>query len=451
MITSKHLIETQIPYHIRESNPLFTKFLEYYYEFLEQEKINQIIQDVLTYGNNELAEEYFLKNMFEELKILPINISANRQIVAKHIYDIYRSKGTDTGLKLLLKIIADVEVVINKPYDNVLKASDGIWMQENFITVQLKTGTIPGSFDSFSLIQNKIEYILASSRIEVVNPSTVRFYYTTNVPIYPQVNDLIQIKENDITVFVGIVIKSPVRIDIQDGGSGWSVGQIITFPGIRNNTIAKVSKIDSQGAITRISILEYGFDHSENEILEISPYGARPINARYTIDIETTAPNVRTHTLKIYDGTIGISESIKGYQIGFSNSSYFLSDYNIYDYNANETISVVTNIEKRLADSYITIEEWLESKATLVLNFGAYAKMPGRWQNDNSQLSNQFSVLQDNKYYQIYSYEIESLANPNIYKGTANLVHPAGTAMFTRHIIEQTVESSKTITPGIIT
>ena len=83
MLTTKHLIETQIPYHIRESNPLFTKFLEYYYEFLEQSKINSIIQDVLSYGNNDLAEEYFLKNLFEELKILPdeISVSAHSRVM----------------------------------------------------------------------------------------------------------------------------------------------------------------------------------------------------------------------------------------------------------------------------------------------------------------------------------------------------------------------------------
>ncbi len=449
MITSKHLIETQIPYHIRESNPLFTKFLEYYYEFLEESKINSIIQDILSYGNADLAEEYFLKNLFEELKILPSDISVNRRLIAKHIYDLYRSKGTETGLKLLLKVVTNIDANLNSPYDNVLRASNGVWSQENFVTVKIKSGELPSSLEKLILIQDNIEYTLSTTRYEITTESSIRFYYTTAIPISPIAGNTVYINIDNYAVFVGIVELSPHKIVVQSGGKGWQVGQIIVFPGNGKDTIAKVSKIDSNGSALRFDIIQYGFGHSENAMLEISPYGARPLNARYTIDIETTAPNVRTHTLKIYDGIIGASEKISGTQIGFNNTSYYLSDYNMYDYNGNIVINVENTVSQQTDNANITIEEWLESKAILILTFNNFAKMPGKWLNDNGQLSNEFAVLQDNKYYQINSYEIESYANPTSYKQIAQLVHPAGTVMYTRHIIDQVLQDPISITTEV--
>lgn len=449
MLTTKHLIETQIPYHIRESNPLFTKFLEYYYEFLEQSKINSIIQDVLSYGNNDLAEEYFLKNLFEELKILPDEISVNRRLIAKHIYDLYRSKGTEQGLKLLLKIVTNVDANLNLPYDNVLRASSGVWFQENIITVKIQSGDLPAYVDNIVLIKDNIKYTLSITQYEIVSSSLIRFFYTTKIPVNPSINDNVYIIVNNNTVFTGQIQLSPNKIIVPSGGKGWQLGQIIVFPGIGKDTIAKVSKIDSNGSALRFDIIQYGFGHAENATLEISPYGARPLNARYTIDIQTTSPNVRTHTLKIYDGIVGISEKITGNQIGFNNRSYYLSNYNIYDYNGNNVINVENNVSVQSDNSGLTIEEWLESKATLILAFDNFSKMPGKWLNDTGQLSNEFAVLQDNRYYQINSYEIESYANPTTYKNVAQLIHPAGTVMYTRHIIDQVLYDPITITSEI--
>lgn len=451
MITTKHLIETQIPYHIRESNPLFIKFLEYYYEFQEYSKLTEIIQDVLNVGNYDLTEEYFLNNLFEELKILPNDIYANKRLIANHIYDVYKSKGTHDGIRLLIKIITNVDSIINLPYDNVLKASDGIWSQENFITSSTFLGTVPVNVDSIQIKTNDIINNVFVTRQEVIDQSTVRFYYKPNKDIHPSLNDFIYIRNDSNILYQGKVDLSPNRIHVQTGGKNWQLGQVIVFPGNGKDTIAKVSKLGINGSIEKLDIIQYGYGHSVNASLDISPYGARPLNARYTIDYVVTAPNVKTYTLKIYDGTIGSNETIIGIESGLSADPYFLSDYNLTnDYNGNVVLSVQNSSSIDTSDnSSITIEEWLESKATLILVFDTYSKLPGKWLNDNSQLSNEYTVLQDNRYYQLNSYEIESIAEPSTYMSTALLAHPAGIALYTKQILTDKINRTTNITSSV--
>lgn len=73
--------------------------------------------------------------------------------------------------------------------------------------------------------------------------------------------------------------------------------------------------------------------------------------------------------------------------------------------------------------------------------------MPGRWADASGQISNQEIRLEDNKYYQQFSYDIESTTNPTVYNGLARTVHPAGLALFSTYILERTIA----ITPVVVT
>lgn len=88
-----------------------------------------------------------------------------------------------------------------------------------------------------------------------------------------------------------------------------------------------------------------------------------------------------------------------------------------------------------------------ETEATLTLTTGVIGKMPGRWADASGQISNQEIRLEDNKYYQQFSYDIESTTNPAVYTSLAKTIHPAGMALFTTYILERTIA----ITPSILT
>jgi hypothetical protein len=235
-------------------------------------------------------------------------------------------------------------------------------------------------------------------------------------------------------VYVGKLLKSPTSLEIIDGGDSWQIGQVIIVPGVGANTIARVTSIDANGAITGTEILEYG-NHSENQTLSISPYKYKPSGS--TIDITKvltgTNPDVYTHTIQISDYIDGVEESIVGVSDAVSGVSYFLEDYVERGYNGSTVIAYVSYLPQNSSitqDTGLTIEEWLSSRATLSYSFSNLVNTKGYFKDDRGQLSNQFIRLQDNYYYQAFSYVIETLRDIREYRNILNITHPAGTKRF---------------------
>lgn len=73
------------------------------------------------------------------------------------------------------------------------------------------------------------------------------------------------------------------------------------------------------------------------------------------------------------------------------------------------------------------------TEATLVIKTAATGRLPGRWADQSGQISNQEIRLEDNFYYQQFSYDIESEVNPAQFLTLANTVHPSGTKIFTTY------------------
>ncbi len=95
------------------------------------------------------------------------------------------------------------------------------------------------------------------------------------------------------------------------------------------------------------------------------------------------------------------------------------------------------------------IESPLGCTATLGFTTGAVNVKTGRFKNSRGMLSD-VNRLQDNYYYQNYSYVIRSNVPSNKwYDIVKNTTHPAGTQLFGELIIEQTVDFSEFITVPI--
>ena len=82
-------------------------------------------------------------------------------------------------------------------------------------------------------------------------------------------------------------------------------------------------------------------------------------------------------------------------------------------------------------------EDWEEDyNAYVKFYFNNSITLPGEWLDDKGQLSNQDIRLQDSYYYQQFSYDIISTVNSDYYQNLANAIHPAGTKMFTTYVME---------------
>lgn len=118
-------------------------------------------------------------------------------------------------------------------------------------------------------------------------------------------------------------------------------------------------------------------------------------------------------------------------------NNYFLNNYASQDYNNNAPI--ITIIEEVLKsdatinlniDPSLSIDKWLSSRVILQHNFSTITKTRGRFDDNSGQPSDIANKIQDNYFYQPFSYLVESKINIDDYRQLLNITHPAGTKQF---------------------
>lgn len=96
------------------------------------------------------------------------------------------------------------------------------------------------------------------------------------------------------------------------------------------------------------------------------------------------------------------------------------------------SISLSTSETNSVSYNYseLTFEEWVASRATLEFTREDIIKTKGYYTTDESQISNSETRLQDNYFYQLFSYLIETTKTEKEVEGILNQFHPAGMKYF---------------------
>lgn len=431
-LPTNFVIEKQVPRFVRENHPKFIQFLEKYYEFLDQdENINDYIKNVIDYIDPDKTSLDFLLNFFDELKGMPKNFVADKRLLAKHIYDLYDAKGTAKAIELLFRILFNEKVEITYPSENMLIASDGRWKQDIFITISPKNGNL--------LLNSAYTYTLEnndSTEVYKIFPSSIQYDLLTNTyRVFFPATETARISEgqffivNNLSnkIFSGIVVKSPYKLNIISGGKSWQRGAIIKIPGNNFDTIARVINTDEDGKLTGLEILQYGYGHSENQTITTSPYSQKPTNSNVDITYSGT-----TYTVNVTD-YLDYSSNVIGITSGATADSYYLDDYSSDMYSGSDIINVDYNTSTTSGvntNNDITTQEWLDSRTVLVYKYDIVGRPKGDWNSDRGKISTTSIRLQDNYYYQLFSYAIKTEKCINRWKNAVSLFHPAGLKFF---------------------
>ena len=447
MVNTDKLVPYQVPEFVRNDYSKFIDFLRAYYSFLKQYdlQITSLRDPDLTADNLVL----FLKQEFAS-KFPQASIDDRKLI--KTIREIYRSKGTINAIKLLFRIFYNESVKVTVPNEFILRSSDGVWEQFSFITVQQTFLRAGYTLDLNTLASLRIEndkgiFFVDIEKAEEVSAGIYRFYFRSfkSVPFDPIQQTVDYFSASGELLFRGLLIKQPSRLSIKTPGQGWKRGQIFTIKGTKRDTICKVTSVGSKGQIESAEIIDYGFTHSENQVSIVSPYNQKPSVSDINIDKEIIGYNPFTETFS-FKYTVNIGDAISSAEEHFSAKTYnntskiFLynaEDYFAEIYNASDaliTISSISNFGTTpanfISSEDITVEDWFKSLATVVLNYDYETKLPGRFLSDRGFISSPVSRLQDNYFYQLFSYVIESTKNINEYRKLINEIHPAGLKFF---------------------
>lgn len=129
------LIEKQVPGFIQEDYPLFVRFIEAYYEFLEQKQVNQD-NDLYTRAK-ELISITDIDNTLDEfedqffnsyLTLFPKNTLASKNLLIKNSIPFYLAKGNEKSFKYFFRALFDEDIDIHIPKNDILIASGGKWI-----------------------------------------------------------------------------------------------------------------------------------------------------------------------------------------------------------------------------------------------------------------------------------------------------------------------------------
>lgn len=239
-----NFVENQFPQFYKEDGENFILFVKAYYEWMEDSwgqegdgyggPIREA-RELLSYRDIDDTVirflEYFQKKY---LYGIPFNVIVNKRFLLKHILDVYRSKGTIQCYKLLFKLIYNEDVDVYLPGKDVLRVSDGIWIEPKYLEVtdtdnlnSLKGKVIVGlSSKTTAVVENVIS--------EPINKNIVHKLFITNMS--PKGGDFIvgerivdEVYQKDQTVIdvSPIIIGSLNTIDVYNSGVEFNVGDVL--------------------------------------------------------------------------------------------------------------------------------------------------------------------------------------------------------------------------------
>jgi len=131
------LVSEQFPAFYQQEGPKFIEFIEAYYEWLDQQGPIFHSRNLLETADIDFVSNQFLDHFISKfMNGIPSNILTDKRLLEKHILDIYRAKGSIGGLKLLFRLLYDMDINVYLPKNDMFMASSGKWTRRKYIEVE---------------------------------------------------------------------------------------------------------------------------------------------------------------------------------------------------------------------------------------------------------------------------------------------------------------------------
>jgi len=264
------------------------------------------------------GDEFFQLLKDEVNSGYPSTSQADRRLLYNRIRDLLQSKSTEEAYRFLFKAFFDENIEIRFPGDDLLRVSDGKFEKTSLIRV-IPTNTnafpIGGIFDFL----NKTIRGQTSGAVGTVVNISISFLGGVQ---YAEFNLKLVSGEFEAGETVADVLQSRLStevfgiigdIQINDGGSGYSVGEAITITGDGAEATAEVSSI-STGPINKILVNVPGYGYRLNTKASINNTDTAGANLQIAV---TSIANTYTVTDGANTYTVGDTSRIQIVNRGF--------------------------------------------------------------------------------------------------------------------------------------
>ena len=422
-------LERQIPEYIRGEYEIFVNFIKAYYEFLDQTQ-QRNLEDIRSI--EDTLDEFVIRFKKELSFLFPTNTLENERFILQRIREFYKTRGSKESYQFLFKILFNKDSDIFYPSTQILRASDGKWVQEKSVFVKSESGNL------FNLSGKIINIRTANKEIHVFCPRVV--YYRDNIyEVFINRAYVQDISISDVVLSAdgadyGSILPCPSKYTITTEGAGFEVGQLYylkTESG--DGSLIKITKIGTGGSVKKVQVISFGLDYKSTFYAKLS--NKQAVALPYYHPITSKSGSIPTPAYP--DRTSGFID------YGYINTQ----DYFYFD--ANYTPSVAHNQNVFYADgtyvgeiiaSFYTLDSIENSvdkdAAEIKIELGSVAIYPGYYSASDGFISDE-SYIQDGKYYQLFSYVIKVEQQIDSYLDIVKqLLHPAGLELYAEYTIK---------------
>jgi hypothetical protein len=250
-------IDSQFPGFIREEGPQFVAFMKAYFEYMEQDgnPINSIraLRDNLDIDRTvDSFVEYFRKEFMIDI---PREVMADKRLLAKHIREFYRTRGSQESYKFLFRALYGQEIEFYYPGDDILRASDGRWKREIRLRVSAPFAKNPRNFEGHTI---KGERSGATAYIQDIIGTTALGIEVYDMTIENSLGSFLDGERvfslDDPTNYATInsQVGSIINVNIKSGGSFHNLGDSVTIGGAGSteDATATVTEVTNKSAVT---------------------------------------------------------------------------------------------------------------------------------------------------------------------------------------------------------
>ena len=280
-------IREQFPNFIRTDYPKLVLFIKAYYEWMEQQGNAGYVVAKLdsVFDVDANAEEFYdhfkktyLASFPELFAVNPDGKTPNKKTLLKKIRDFYGNKGTESAYKFLFRILYDSDLELYYPKTDILKASDGQWIEPRSIKTTSNNAADLFGGKNGQIYQYSGTQLVASAFINSVVqysfnglPVTEFFITDINGTFSPDqtvviTKDGTEWRETTYSVLGGFFIELP--------GSGYRIGDTVTVTDSRGvGFAAKIEQTGLAGSIKKIGISNSGLNYTGNLLVNIFSEG----------------------------------------------------------------------------------------------------------------------------------------------------------------------------------
>lgn len=441
-------VETLIPQQLINDSAALVEFLKEYYNFLSQSgQPTNVIENIVENKDLDTAIEKYISLIEKEIGYGMVSrMEANKTNVYKNIEEFYDAKGSLDSFKLLFKLLYNTEVEVTLPKTQILIASDGRWEQQNVVYAQTISGNI------FSIVNTQIDITNTNGAIVSVEVERVRFVKDNIYEITINQNFVGNIL-NDATItttdYSGQLITALGEYRIIQPGKNFSIGQILEIDdGIVDGqkSLIKITSVDDEGAILNFEFIQFGIEYQNDFTSYLTPSNFNSDFEQDPADFGYPNADKFGRVFESLSTSEYASIELNPYSLNYFASNYIEGSRYVGDYDAvyNQNIDY-ESIDQEVIDPDSEIDTTQTNRAIIEFKNAPISKYSGAFTTNNGFLSDDI-YLQDNNYYQVYSYVIRSDQRFSDYENIIRkTVHPAGMALFGQFQITNEIDISTSI------